>query len=139
MKTLAVAVAVTASFAAIQAQEVYKVGNGVSAPVVIRQVNPEYTPEALAARIEGVVGMEMIVHADGTADDVEWQAIRSDLEREVRSWSEALGSPRDVPPVALTGMVSSIVHLAYHLGAIRQIGKSARGPREGTFVQSSGT
>jgi protein TonB len=70
MKTLAVAVAVIASFTAIQAQEVYKVGNGVSAPVVIRQVNPEYTPEALAARIEGVVGIEMIVHADGTADDV---------------------------------------------------------------------
>ena len=40
MKSLAVAVAVIASFAAIQAQEVYKVGNGVSAPVVIRQINP---------------------------------------------------------------------------------------------------
>jgi hypothetical protein len=67
-------------------------------------------------------------------DDAEWQTIRSGLEREVRSWSEVLGSPRDVPPVALTGMISSIVHLAYHLGAIRQIGKGARGPREGTFV-----
>ena len=42
MKSLAVAVAVIASFAAIQAQEVYKVGNGVSAPVVIRQINPRY-------------------------------------------------------------------------------------------------
>jgi len=30
-------------------------------------------------------------------------------------------------------MVGSIAHLAYHLGAIRQIQKSARGPREGTF------
>jgi hypothetical protein len=30
-------------------------------------------------------------------------------------------------------MISSIAHLAYHLGAIRQINKDARGPREGTF------
>ena len=70
MKSLAVAVAVIASFAAIEAQEVYKVGNGVSAPVVIQQVNPEYTPEALAARIEGVVAVETIVHTDGTVGDV---------------------------------------------------------------------
>jgi hypothetical protein len=33
----------------------------------------------------------------------------------------------------LSGMVASTVHLAYHLGAIRQIDKQARGPREGTF------
>jgi hypothetical protein len=30
-------------------------------------------------------------------------------------------------------MVGSIAHLAYHLGAIRQITKDARGPQEGTF------
>ena len=30
-------------------------------------------------------------------------------------------------------MVGSIAHLAYHLGAIRQIDKQARGPKEGTF------
>ena len=35
--------------------------------------------------------------------------------------------------VGLTGMVASVAHLAYHLGAIRQINKDARGPKEGTF------
>jgi periplasmic protein TonB len=70
MKSLAVAVAVIASFAAIQAQEVYKVGNGVSAPVVIRQINPEYTPEALAAGIQGVVALETVVQPDGNVRDV---------------------------------------------------------------------
>lgn len=30
-------------------------------------------------------------------------------------------------------VIGSIAHLAYHLGAIRQINKDARGPREGTF------
>jgi hypothetical protein len=29
-------------------------------------------------------------------------------------------------------MVASVAHLAYHLGAIRQIDKSTRGPKEGT-------
>ena len=45
-----------------------------------------------------------------------------------------LGSPRDVTEVELTGMVASIAHLAYHLGAIRQIDKDARGPRGNVFV-----
>lgn len=30
-------------------------------------------------------------------------------------------------------MVASVAHFAYHLGAMRQINKDARGPREGTF------
>lgn len=30
-------------------------------------------------------------------------------------------------------MIGSVAHLAYHLGAIRQIAKGARGPKEGTF------
>jgi len=35
--------------------------------------------------------------------------------------------------VELAGMIASIAHLAYHLGALRQIDKDLRGPREGTF------
>jgi hypothetical protein len=31
-------------------------------------------------------------------------------------------------------MIGSVAHLAYHLGAMRQIERSLRGPREGTFV-----
>ena len=41
--------------------------------------------------------------------------------------------PRAASEVELAGMIGSIVHLAYHLGAIRQIAKGARGPKEGTF------
>ena len=44
-----------------------------------------------------------------------------------------LKTPREVADVELTGLVASVAHLAYHLGAIRQIHKSIRGPREGTF------
>jgi len=70
MKSLALVVALVASIAAAHAQEVYKIGNGVAAPVPIHQVKPEYTQEALAARIEGVVALDTIVKADGSVGDV---------------------------------------------------------------------
>ena len=63
----------------------------------------------------------------------EWRSIREGLEREASRWREALGSPREVMPVELAGMIASIAHLAYHVGAIRQIATAARGPKEGTF------
>ena len=63
----------------------------------------------------------------------QWDEIRAGLREEARRWLEALGKPREAADVELTGMIGSIAHLAYHLGAIRQIQKSARGPREGTF------
>ena len=66
-------------------------------------------------------------------NDGEWREIRDGLRDESRRWLDALGAPRDVSKVELNGMIGSIAHLAYHLGAIRQIAKAARGPRAGTF------
>jgi hypothetical protein len=66
-------------------------------------------------------------------DDAQWREIREGLADEARRWLQVLKTPRDVHGIEFTGMVSSIAHLAYHLGAIRQIDKSTRGPREGTF------
>ena len=66
-------------------------------------------------------------------DDHAWQEIRSGLRRESEQWLTVLKEPRDVNEIEFTGMLASIAHLAYHLGAIRQIGKSTRGPTEGTF------
>lgn len=66
-----------------------------------------------------------------SVDDATWDGIRKELRDETRAWLEALRSPREVSDVELTGMVASIAHLAYHLGAIRQIHKTARGPRDG--------
>ena len=68
-----------------------------------------------------------------TVDDASWKAIQSGLRAEADRWQNTLGAPRDVSEVELTGMIGSIAHLAYHLGAIRQISKATRGPREGTF------
>jgi hypothetical protein len=62
-----------------------------------------------------------------------WQEIRNGLRDEARRWQRVLDSPRDVTDIELTGMMASVAHLAYHLGAIRQIDKQSRGPTEGTF------
>jgi hypothetical protein len=66
-------------------------------------------------------------------DAAAWAEIRHGLRDESHRWLAALGSPRDATEVELTGMIASIAHLAYHLGAIRQISKDGRGPKEGTF------
>jgi hypothetical protein len=68
-----------------------------------------------------------------TVDDGEWDEIRNGLRGEADRWREALESPREVSGYALSGMIGSIAHFAYHIGAIRQIDKSTRGPKEGTF------
>ena len=64
----------------------------------------------------------------------EWSEIRGGLRDEAQRWLAVLGSPREVNGVELSGMIASIAHLAYHLGAMRQIAASARGPKEGTFA-----
>jgi hypothetical protein len=64
--------------------------------------------------------------------DEEWQRLREALGREARAWIEALETMGDDPPggaIAVKGMIASVAHLAYHLGAIRQIDAATRGPR----------
>ena len=65
-----------------------------------------------------------------TVSDEEWRTRRAALRTETARWLEALGTPRDVQPIELNGIVGSIAHLAYHLGAIRQINQATRGPAE---------
>jgi hypothetical protein len=68
-----------------------------------------------------------------TVDDTAWAEIRTGLRDEAHRWLEALRTPRQATSVELAGLAASVAHLAYHLGAIRQIDKHTRGPREGTF------
>ena len=71
-----------------------------------------------------------------TVDEERWSEIRGGLRDEAHRWLQVLGSPRDVRSVELSGMIASIAHFAYHLGAMRQIAAAARGPREGTFSKA---
>jgi hypothetical protein len=62
-----------------------------------------------------------------------WDEIRNGFAAEARQWLEVLRTPREVSETELNGLVASIAHFAYHMGAIRQIDRQARGPKEGTF------
>ena len=68
-----------------------------------------------------------------TVDATKWDEIRTGLGDEAHRWLHVLSSPREVTDVELSSMIASIAHLAYHFGAIRQINRDARGPKEGTF------
>ena len=66
-----------------------------------------------------------------TVTESEWESLRIQLRDQAARWLTVLRTPREVQPVELSGMIASIAHLAYHVGAIRQIAPSARGPAEG--------
>jgi protein TonB len=53
----------------------YQPGAGIDIPTVIREVKPQYTAEAMRAKIQGVVLLEAVVQTDGTVGDV--RVIRS--------------------------------------------------------------
>jgi hypothetical protein len=65
-----------------------------------------------------------------SVSDREWRQLRTGLANEAHRWLEAVRTPREVSLVELNGIVGSIAHFAYHLGAIRQINRAARGPAE---------
>jgi TonB family protein len=67
---LAAALIVGGLTMALGAQEVFRAGPGVTLPTVVKQVKPDYTPEAQTARIEGRVLLGAVVLADGTVDGV---------------------------------------------------------------------
>jgi hypothetical protein len=56
--------------------------------------------------------------------------LRKRLADEASAWANAVGTPREFDATTLNGAFGSIVHLAYHLGAIRQIDQATRGPVE---------
>ena len=63
-----------------------------------------------------------------SVSDAEWQRLRQQLADESHRWLAELGKPRDISQLELNGVVGSIAHFAYHVGAIRQIDQAARGP-----------
>jgi protein TonB len=48
----------------------YRPGNGVEIPRIIREVKPQYTAEAMRAKIQGAVWLECIVLPDGSVGEV---------------------------------------------------------------------
>lgn len=59
--------------------------------------------------------------------DEEWQRLRTGLGDEAHHWLQKLAAPREVTGPELDGIVSGVVHLAYHMGVLRQMEGSVRG------------
>lgn len=48
----------------------FRPGSGADNPVVIKQVDPKYTPEAMRAKIQGIVELEAVVGVNGQITEV---------------------------------------------------------------------
>jgi TonB family protein len=88
----------------------YRPGNGVDLPRVLQEVRPQYTSDAMRAKIQGTVWLECVVEPDGSVGNV--RVVRSldntfGLDQEAikaaRQWRFAPGTKDGVPvPVLVT-------------------------------------
>ncbi len=53
----------------------YRPGSGVELPRVVREVKPQYTADAMRAKVQGMVVLECVVQSDGTVGNI--RVIRS--------------------------------------------------------------
>jgi periplasmic protein TonB len=79
-------------------------GSGVTGPLLVTQIRPNYTDEAMRAQIQGIVALEAVVMPDGSVGDV--KIVRSldprfglDQEaiRTVKQWRFVPGTRRGQP------------------------------------------
>ena len=95
------------AYRAQEQQTVYRPGNGVSYPRLIKEVKPQYTRDAMDARIEGSVWLEAVVLDTGEVGDV---TVVKSLDKEyglddaaiaaLKQWSFEPGK-KDGKPVAV--------------------------------------
>jgi len=86
-------------------RQVYKPGDGVSLPVVVKEAKPHYTADAMRARVQGTVTLECVVQPDGTIGEARvTKSLDPGLDEEaikaVRQWRFRPGL-RDGKPVAV--------------------------------------
>jgi len=128
---------------------VYKIGNGVGPPSLIRKVEPKYSKEARIARLEGTVILQIVISNDGKARD--FQVLRSvglGLDQNaiaaVAAW-EFGPSIKDGQPVSVQAQIevnfrlglnpkvfkwrTTRVDLHVPEGAVRPVIDKATGPR----------
>ena len=90
LATTAIAVDRFPMFANLQAQsEVHRPGNGVSLPVVVKEVKPAYTAAAMQEKIQGSVWLTCVVGVDGLVSDVK---ITKSLDTEFGLDDEAMAA-----------------------------------------------
>jgi TonB family protein len=91
------------------AEKIYNIGPGIVPPKLLEKIEPEYTDEAKAAKIEGTVGLTIVVGVDQRAHDIE--VIRSldpgmDAKaiKSIESWRFQPGT-KDGKPVAVRARI----------------------------------
>lgn len=87
MRTILTAAALAlalAGSAAAQAAQTYKVGqDGVKAPVLIREVKPQYTKGAMDRKVQGTVEVRAVILSNGDVGNVEvTRSLDDELDQE---------------------------------------------------------
>ena len=96
-RLMVVAIALTTAACATRAP-VYTPSADVTTPVVLTEKHPDYTEEAMAAKIQGSVLLDCVVLPDGTVGDVEVvRSLDSVLGLDTQA---ALALARHSPPAA---------------------------------------
>ena len=109
--TTSAEIAVAAASMATSGAPVYETGEpGLTNPVVISETRPEYTREAMQAKISGTVVLSCVVERDGTVGDVRvTESVHPDLDQQAtlaaRKWRFQPGT-KDGKPVAVRVVVS---------------------------------
>lgn len=88
----------------------YRPGGAVSAPVLLTQVRPRYTEDAMHLRIQGAVTLELVVRRNGVPDAIRVvDSLDRGLDEEaiaaVRQWRFQPGRLGDVPVDVLVSVV----------------------------------
>jgi protein TonB len=94
---------------------VYAIGKGVSSPIIIHKVEPEYSEEARKARWQGVVQLSVIVDETGHPRDIKVaQSLGLGLDQKaieaVEKWLFKPGT-KDGKPVAVFATIQVSFHL----------------------------
>lgn len=86
-------------------EPVYKPGDGITLPRVIKEVKPRYSPSALKAKVQGTVWLRAVVQSDGMVGDVQIsRSLEESLDAEAiqaaKQWEFTPGT-REGKPVAV--------------------------------------
>ncbi len=102
---LLLALMTTVSFA----QKIYKIGPGIVPPKVLEKVEPNYTDEARAAKIEGTVALSVVVGTDQRVHDIKiLKSLDAGLDanaiQAIRAWKFQPGT-KNGKPVAVRARI----------------------------------
>jgi hypothetical protein len=119
-----------AELSASEASETTASGSSVAS-------HAEHLRYGLSLMNRWMIGDDPFANADWAAawrrprvSDAEWAALLHALGDESRQWLSAVAAPARWDDMTIKGIMASTAHLAYHLGAIRQMSARTAGPRQ---------